>query len=228
MNARARTRVIGLSAVLAILAVAAVVFFLFNGSSLSLTVDRLYNSENRYVGETIQLSGAVASGSWDRTANPMVFNAFDEESDSGNEITVIFEGVPPANFGDGTGVIVTGVVEEGHVIRSSQMVTVCPSRYETSDNTLPVYALFDMESEMDMTGIPVRVSARVVDGTIGLPTDAIRLVVHDIEDPTVELPVYGTFGLADTITDGTPVVLTGHLNDDGTFEAEVVANIADS
>jgi len=228
MNARARTRVIGLSAVLVILAVAALVFFLFNGSSLSLTVDRLYNSENRYVGETIQLSGTVASGSWDRTANPMVFKAFDEESDSGHEVTVIFEGVPPANFGDGTGIIVTGMVEEGHVIRSSQMVTVCPSRYETSDNTLPVYALFDMESELDMSGIPVRVSARVVNGSITPPGEDIRLTVHDIENPTIEMPVRFSGGLADTVQDGTPVVLTGHLNEDGTFDAEVVANIADS
>ncbi|MCL2438058.1 MAG: cytochrome c maturation protein CcmE [Coriobacteriia bacterium] len=227
-SSRARNRLIGISAVLSIVVVAAVVFFFFNGTSLSLTVDRLYESSDRYVGETVQLSGTVVAGSWDRQSNPMVFKVFDEESGSEAEVTAVFEGVPPANFGDGTGVIITGVIEEDKTIVSSQMLTVCPSRYETNDNTLPVYALFDMDEGMDMTGIPVRVSARVVDGSITPPGEEIRLTVHDIENPSIQIPVKFSGGLADTVTDGTPVVLTGHLDEDGNFIAEIVANIADS
>jgi len=219
---------IGISAVLSIVVIAAVVFFFFNGTSLSLDVDRLYDSADRYVGETVQLSGTVVAGSWDRQSEPMTFRVFNEDSDSAAEITTIFEGVPPPNFGDGTGVIITGVVGADRTITSGQMLTVCPSRYETDDNTLPVAGLFDMDSDMDMTGIPVRISARVVNGSITPPGEDIRLTVHDIEDPSIELPVKFSGGLAETVEDGTPVVLTGHLDEDGNFAADVVANIADS
>ncbi|MCL2746327.1 MAG: cytochrome c maturation protein CcmE, partial [Coriobacteriia bacterium] len=85
-SSRARNRLIGISAVLSIVVVAAVVFFFFNGTSLSLTVDRLYESSDRYVGETVQLSGTVVAGSWDRQSNPMVFKVFDEESGSEAEV----------------------------------------------------------------------------------------------------------------------------------------------
>jgi cytochrome c-type biogenesis protein CcmE len=227
-SSRARNRLIGISSVLVIVVLATVVFFFFNGTSVSLTVDRLYDNYSSYVGETVQLSGTVVAGSWDRQSNPMVFSIFDEESNSTAEITTIFEGFPPANFGDGTGVIITGVVQEDNTIVSSQMLTVCPSRYETNDNTLPVYALFSMDDDMDMTDIPVRISARVVNGSITPPGEEIRFVVHDVEDPSIELPVKFSGGLAETVTDGTPVVLTGHLDADGAFNAEIVANIADS
>jgi len=226
MNSRARNRLIGISAVLVIVAVAGLAFLFFHGTSLSLDVDRLYNSENRYVGETIQLSGTVVAGSWDRQSNPMRFKVFNEDSGTDAEISVIYEGTPPANFGDGTGTIITGEVLQDNIVSSNHMVTTCPSRYDTSDNTVAVEALFD--GEMDMVDIPVRVSARVVNGSIAPPGTDIRLVVHDIEDPSIELPVIFTGGLADSIIDGVPVVLTGHLNADGAFEAELVANIADS
>jgi len=219
---------IGISAVLVIIAVALLAFFYFNGAAQSMDVDRLYNSGDKYVGDTIQLQGTVVSGSWDRQSNPMVFSVFNEDTDSNAEVAVVFNGVPPANFGDGTGAIITGVVQPDNSIVSNQMVTVCPSRYETSDNAISVYALLDPSSEMDMVDIPVRVSARVVAGSIAAPGEHIRLVVNDIEDPSIELPVVFTGGLADSVTDGTAVVLTGHLNADGTFEAEVVANIVDS
>jgi len=225
MNSRVRNRLIGISAVLVIVAIAGVAFMFFNGTSLSLSVERLYNSP-QYIGETVQLSGTVVAGSWDRQSNPMTFRVFNEDSDSDAEITAVFNGVPPANFGDGTGVIITGDITEENKIVSSQMVTVCPSRYETSDNAIPVADLFN--SEMNMTGIPVRVSARVVDGSIAEPGADIRLVVHDIENTGIELPVAFSGGLADSVMDGVPVVLTGTMNEDGVFEASVVANIADS
>ena len=227
MNTRARNRLIGVSVILVILVVAGFVFVINNGASLSLTVDKLHNSP-QYIGETIRISGTVVAGSWDRQENPMTFRIFDEDSDSGTEVTVIFDGHPPANFGDGTGVIIDGIVDSENTIKTTRMATVCPSRYETSDNTLPVAALFDESSDMDMAGIPVRVSARVVNGSIAPPGSEIRLVVHDIEDPSIEMPVIFAGGLADTIEDGTPVVLTGNLNADDVFEATIVANIADS
>ena len=226
MNNRVRNRLIGISAVLGIVAIAGLVFFFFNGTSLNLTVDRLYNSSQEYVGETIRIRGTVVSGSWDRQTNPMTFRIFDDTSDTEAEVLIVYEGLPPANFGDGTIAIIDGRVEEENIIVSHHMTTVCPSRYETSDDALPVYALFD--GEMNMVGIPVRVSARVVDGSITPPGTEVRFVVHDIVDENIEMPIIFSGGLADTIEDGTPVVLTGQLNEDGAFEAEVVAHIADS
>ena len=226
MNSRARNRLIGISAVLGIVVVSGLVFLFFNGTSLSLDVDRLYTSGNRYVGETVQLSGTVVAGSWDRQSNPMQFKVFNEDSGTDAEISVVYLGAPPANFGDGTGTIITGVVEGDNTIVSERMVTVCPSRYDTSDNAVSVADLFD--GDMDMTDIPVRVSARVVNDSITPPGTEVRLVVHDIENPSVELPVIYSGGLANSVSDGVAVVLTGHLNAEGAFEAEIVANIADS
>ena len=226
MNSRVRNRLIGISAVLSIVAVAGLVFFFFNGTSLSMSVDRLYNSPQEYVGETIRIRGTVVSGSWDRETNPMTFRIFDDASDSEAEVTIVYEGLPPANFGDGTIAIIDGRVEGENLVVSHHMTTVCPSRYETSDDALPVADLFDRYT--NMVGIPVRVSARVVDGSITPPGTEIRFTVHDIVDESIEMPIIYSGGLADSIVDGTPVVLTGQLNEDGAFEAEIVAHIADS
>jgi len=226
MNSRTRNRLIGISAVLAIVMVAVLVI-MFQGASLSLDVDRLYN-EDRYIGETIQVSGTVVAGSWDRESNPMRFRIFNEDSDTNAEIEIVFSGLPPANFGDGTQAIIRGLVEDTNLVTSTDMVTVCPSRYETDDNTLPVYALFDEDSDMNMVNVPVRISARVVPGSITPPGTDIRFHVMDIEYPEITMPVMYTGGLADTIVDETPVVITGTIDADGVFTAEIVAHIADS
>jgi len=209
------------------IAMVAVLAIMFQSASLSLDVDRLYNNDG-YIGETIQISGSVVAGSWDRESNPMRFRIFNEESDSNAEIEVVFSGLPPANFGDGTQAIITGLVEDTNLVTSTQMVTVCPSRYETDEDTLPVFALFDEDSTLDMVGVPVRVSARVVPGSITPPGTDIRFHVMDIEYSEVTMPVMFSGGLADSIVDETPVVIMGILGEDGVFTAETVAHIADS
>jgi len=226
MNSRARNRLIAISVVLATVLAAFLVFAYFTGSSLSLTVDRLYDSP-QYIGEDIQISGTVVAGSWDRQTTPMTFRVFDSDSDSEAEIKIIYNGLPPSNFGDGTEAIITGRVEAENTVVSSQMITVCPSRYETNVDTLAVSELFVEDSDFDMVNIPVRISARVVEGSIAPPGSPIRLVVHDIEDPSIELPVMYTKGLADTVEGGTPLVLTGHLTETGAFDAAEIAHISE-
>jgi len=226
MNKRARNRLIAISVVSVVVIVAAAVFWFIPNASLSLTVDDLYDSPE-YIGETVQLAGTVVAGSWDRQSSPMTFKVFDDDTDSTAEINIVFNGLPPSNFGDGTEAIITGRVESGNTIVSNQMVTVCPSRYETSVDTLAVSDLFDRYSDMDMTGIPVRVSARVVEGSITAPGSSIRLTVHDVADPSIEMPVMYTKGIPDSITGGTPIVLTGHMTESGAFDAADIANISD-
>ncbi|MCL2680392.1 MAG: cytochrome c maturation protein CcmE [Coriobacteriia bacterium] len=222
MNSRARNRLIAISVVLAIVAASALIFFLYTGSALSITVDKLYDSPE-YIGESVQIRGTVVAGSWDRQTNPMTFRIFDDSSDSNAEITIIYSGLTPANFGDGTEAIITGRVEANNVVVSGEMTTVCPSRYETNVDTLAVSELFDGDS--DMTDIPVRVSARVVAGSITPPGSTIRLVVHDIADPSIEMSVRYSKGIPDTIDDGVPVILTGKLTANGVFDASDIANI---
>ena len=221
MNSRARNRLIGISAILIILIGAALVYFFNFGAAHNLTVSEIYGNEE-FIGKTIKVSGVVVGGSWDKNTNPMTFKLADVDDDgTGPQISIVYSGQIPATFGDGVEAIITGELQAGNIVKSNDMITKCPSKYESSDDAYGVAQL--REKQDTMVDIPVRVSGVIKAGSIVPPGGAVRFVMVDKDDPSVELNVRFDEGIPEEISDGSTVVVTGELDTNHAFNATVVA-----
>jgi len=152
MNKRARNRLIGVTVI--ILGIAAAVFFGSGAGtgSYSKSVSDAVNDPS-LVGKRIKVSGSVIAGSWDKKTNPMKFKIRSEGKDSGPELAVVYSGAAPNTFGNDTVAIVTGTLESGGVIKADDMITKCPSKYQSGTGAIQLAELLKSEPK----GQPVKV-----------------------------------------------------------------------
>ncbi len=220
MNKRARTRLIGVTAII-LIAVAAI--FLAGGNKTAAYYKTVAEAaeDSKLVGERVKVGGAVVNGSWDKKSNPMTFTIRDEgdEEGSGPTVKVVYNGAVPSTFGDGVVAIVTGDLSKDQVIEADEMITKCPSKYESAEGAMPVSDVKD-----GMTMEKVTVAGVVKNGSVVPPGGDVRFVVAEAADGSGEhINVKWEGALPDGLADGSDVVLTGKLNGDRTFEASDVA-----
>ncbi|MCL2025146.1 MAG: cytochrome c maturation protein CcmE [Coriobacteriia bacterium] len=224
MNKRARNRLIGITAIILLLILAIVFTLSSQEGAFSKTVSEVVHEE---VGTRVKVTGVVVAGSWDRRTNPMRFEIRDEEDATGTGpvLAVVFEGTTvPSTFGDGVTAIVTGYITEDGSIRADEMITKCPSKYESAQDAYTVAQL--KEKADQMVDIPVKVAGYVKNGQVNPPGSAVRLVLVDERGATTELnvaiPVEVQVPSA-AENDDTRLVITGALDDNGLFVAVEVA-----
>lgn len=223
MNKRARTRLIGVTAII-LLAVAAVVASgAFGGSTAYSRTVQDVSEDKSLVGERVKVSGTVVSGSWDQKQNPMTFIIRDEEdkTESGPTLKVVFNGAVPSTFGDGVVAIVTGELDDKGTVKSSDMITKCPSKYESSKGAMPIGDLVGKGDEM--VGTTVKVAGFVKNGSIVPPGGEARFIATSETSGGEEVMVVWEGALPAGMVDGSKVVLTGAIEDDGRFVATEVA-----
>ena len=218
MNKRARNRLIGVTAIILVAAAAIMAAAAGGGGAYSRTVsDVAGNTE--MAGERIKVSGEVVAGSWDRKANPMRFEIRDEKAKPGAAIIKVeYSGGVPSTFGDGVVAVVTGdLSDDATLIVSDDMITKCPSKYESATTALTVAALRKAK-----VGVPTKVTGVVVPGSIGDATGAVRFKITD-EGGSDELSVGYVGALPAGMNDGMAVVIGGELGSDGIYTATDVA-----
>jgi len=223
MNKRARNRLIGITAIMLIAIVAIIATVGLRGGTASNVTVKQATSDKKNIGKRIKVGGVVVTGSWDKKTNPMTFKIRDEadSSGTGTQITVIYSGTAPSTFGDGVTAIVTGEFDANNTIKAGEMITKCPSKYESSTGS---YTVKDLKARADtMKNIPVKVSGKVKAGTIVAPGGAVRFTVLNATGGTDEINIAFEGALPNGMKDGSTVVLTGELNDTGAFEATNVA-----
>lgn len=218
MNKRARNRLIGVTAII-LLAVAAI-FLSQQGSSSSKTVSDVAGDKS-LIGKRVKVSGAVVAGSWDDKADPMTFE-IREESDTegtGSVVKVLYSGTVPSTFGDGVTAIVTGKVNEDGAIESAEMITKCPSKYESATGAMSVGAIKAGGTLKD-----VALTGFVKAGSVGSVGQNPRFVLTGSEDGSgEEFGVEWDGGIPDGLVDGSQVVIQGDVKTDGTIVATEVA-----
>lgn len=223
MNKRARNRLIGITAII-LISIAAIFFAMQsqNVAAYNLTVqEALENPEN--VGKRIKVGGVVVTGSWDKKTNPMTFEIRDEadEAGTGKIMTVVYSGAAPSTFGDGVTAIVTGELGENSTLQAGEMITKCPSKYESATGA---YEVTMLKAKSDaMVGIPVKVAGIVKSGSIVPPGGAVRFIILNAEGASDELNIAYEGALPDGMKDGSEVVITGSLDEAGAFVATDVA-----
>ncbi len=215
MNKRAKIRLIGVTAIILISVVAIVAGVGAGDGSYARTVSEVTDNPD-LVGERVRVTGTVIPGSWDRRSNPMRFDIRDEGATDGPQISVVYHGSVPSTFGDEIGAIITGVVNEDGVLESDDMITKCPSKYESATGALTVADLF-AEGE-GVIGKSVKATGFVVDGSIQPPGGPVRFTIAD-EDGSPSLDVFYDGALPEGMFDGSQVVLGGLLDEEGVFDA---------
>jgi len=86
----------------------------------------------------------------------------------------------------------------------------------------PVELMQKVEADPTFRDVGVRVSGQVVPGSYYRGEGGQLLhhfIIHDLEDPSVLIPVEYGDALTDTFADDVEVVLEGRLRDDGVFVA---------
>ena len=105
---------------------------------------------------------------------------------------------------------------------ASELVTKCPSKYESATDALSVSRL--LEYGDDIVDTTVKLAGVVGEGTLtAAGSGEPRFVVADSQDATLQVPVEFDGALPDAIVDGTSVVITGSLSGSGSFVATDVA-----
>jgi cytochrome c-type biogenesis protein CcmE len=217
MNTRARNRLIGVTAIILILAAVVLVTVLPSGAAASSAVKDIATN-SALVGQRVKVTGVVVAGSWDKKTNPMVFKIRAEGSTSGPEVQVIYDGSAPNTFGNDTVAILTGTVDKLGVVKANDMLTRCPSKYQTKSDAATIAAL--LASPPDS---PIRVTGFLKPGTLKDASAADRFTIAAAADGTgASVPVAFAGSMPAGTKDGVDLVVFGKL-ENGVLVATEVA-----
>lgn len=170
----------------------------------------------------IQVTGNVAENSFDIEGDVLTFRIYDPDADPAatHLLDVRYDGGVSATFGNDVTAICTGKKTAEGVLNCSELVTKCPSKYENAEGSLTITDLLGYGNAV--LDKPVKVSGVVKKGTLG-SVDAAQRFVLASEDGAVELPVKYDGALSDDVGEGSALVLTGSLGENGAFTATAVA-----
>jgi cytochrome c-type biogenesis protein CcmE len=225
LNKRARMRLIGVTSVLLIAIVGFAIYF-GNRSDQGAVYANVSNiaKDNSFVGKRVRVGGSVVPGSWNKQSNPMRFT-IREESDktgTGPTLKVVYTGTVPNTFGDGVVAIVTGTLDKNGTVAATEMITKCPSKYESAQGAIPVAEIGLGKSLVGQKDL--KTTGYVKPGSIQDATSAQRFVLAEKADGTgATLTVIYGGALPSGMKDGAQVVITGTLATGGKFTATGVA-----
>lgn len=218
MNKAAQKRLTLMGLIIVVVAILLFVVLGSGGAATALSVAQAASGD--YDGKKVQVSGEVVADSFEPQGSRAVFTISSADDPSAT-LRVAYGGAMPATFGNGVTTICTGRIE-GALLECSELVTKCPSKYESAEGALTVAMLMDhAEAYVDNE---VKVAGYVTHGTLADGTADVRFVLNS-QDRTVDVVYDGI--LPDGIAGGSAVVLTGALDGSGAFVATDVALDAD-
>ena len=211
MNKKAKRRLVVTGGIVAIAMLVIVAIAGSGGAASSLTVADLLSGD--YAGKKVQVTGSVVDDSIETDGTAVRFAITPEEGDGSETVDVVYEGALPATFGSGVVAICTGTVDDSHVLKCTEMVTKCPSKYESAEGSLTVRGLIDQADTMMFEDTKV---CGYIQGEVNDASADYRFV---IESQGATLKVVYDGGLDEQVADGVAVVVSGHLDYDGIFVA---------
>ena len=222
MNTKTKRRLVVVTGVIVV--VLAIVLAVVGSGGAAKTVSVADALSGSYDSDRIQVSGNVVDNSFATEDNVLTFDIYAPEGDASQTLRVRYEGAASSTFGNGVTAICTGKLSTSNGVElvASELVTKCPSKYESATDALTVARLTEYgESIVDTT---VKLAGTVVEGTLtAAGTGEPRFMVADAGDASVRVPVEFDGALPESIVDGTSVVITGSLSDAGSFVATDVA-----
>lgn len=211
--AKRRLTLVGL-----IVVVVAVVLFVVLGSGSNAKAMSVQDAASgHYEGKKVQVSGAIVDDSYVTEGLNTTFSISDEE-DPGQTLAVSYQGALPATFGNGVIAICTGTLSGGR-LDASEMVTKCPSKYESAEGALTVDLL--LKNISTYAGADVKLAGYITQDSLADATADVRFNLNS-QGSSIDVEYPGA--LPDGATDGSAVVVSGALSSDGSrFVATDVA-----
>lgn len=225
MNSKMKRRLIVVTGVIVV--VLAIVLAVVGSGSAAKTISVKDALEGNNAGERVQVSGNVVDNSFATTNGVLTFDIYDPDGgDPAQKLHVSYDGAASSTFGNGVTAICTGKIvdgESGPELSCSELVTKCPSKYESATDALTVAKLLDYGDSMINT--TVKLKGAIKDGTLtsAAASGEPRFVILDTNGDEREIKVDFDGALPDGIAEGTSVVLTGSLEANGSFAATDVA-----
>lgn len=219
MNKKAKRRLIVVGGIIVIAMLVIVAVAGSGGAASSLSISDVLSGD--YEGKKVQVTGSVVADSVSAKGSTAEFKIQPEDGDASQQLAVSYSGALPATFGTGVVAICTGTVTNG-TLEASEMVTKCPSKYESAEGSLTVKGLKDQASTL--TGADVKVCGYVRGQINGADAD----YRFTIESQGEKMNVVYDGGLDDNIKDGTALVIAGQLDSDGNFHASEQPSIDSS
>jgi len=169
----------------------------------------------------VQVSGQVVTDSYYVEGTTLNFAIFDPEGNPKDHLQVVYEGGISATFGNQVTAICTGLINNDGILQCTELVTKCPSKYETATDALTVSQLLNYGATVE--GKPLKITGAVKPGSLTSAVQAgERLILID-EASGAEVPIVFANALPDTLKDNSTLVITGTLNQNGQFEATDIA-----
>ena len=220
MNNRARNRLMGVTAIIIVIAAAVFASGAVGGTAYSKSVKEIA-SDKTLVDKRVRVTGTVVAGSWDKKTNPMVFKLREEGATGGPEIKVVYSGAAPNTFGNDTVAIVTGTLLADGSIKADDMITKCPSKYSTNTGAETLDAL--LANKTAMVGKPVRLTGFLKAGTLKDAGAAERFTLLGTSEGGTSVGVKFEGSMPSGTKDGVELVLGGSLDSSGVFDATSVS-----
>ncbi len=218
MNAKMKKRMIAVSGVIVIVLILVLAFV--GGNTAATTMSIAEAAENPQAGQKVQVSGNVVQDSFSTSNDVLTFKIYDPEGDPATQLEVRYDGAASSTFGNDVTAICTGKINAAGVLECSELVTKCPSKYENADSALTVEQLLGYGESV--YGKVVKVAGSVGAGSLKAAGQGDRFILVDTEAGD-SVPVVFEGALSDEVAEGSTVVLTGSLGDDGKFAATDVA-----
>ena len=224
MNSKMKRRLIVVTGVIVVVLAIVLAVVGSGGAAKSVTVKDALESQS--AGERIQVTGNVVDNSFSTVDGVLSFDIYDPDGgDPAQKLHVNYDGAASSTFGNGVTAICTGKLEttdSGVQLACSELVTKCPSKYESATDALGVQKLLDYGDSMINT--TVKITGKVAAGTLtaASQTDE-RFSLADSDDSSVTLGVVYAGAIPDGVAEGSEVVVTGSLSAAGTFVATDVA-----
>ena len=233
MNAATKKRLIIVT--IAIVMVLAVILAVVGGGSAAKAISLEEAASGEFNDQRIQVSGNVMPNSYSTNTDSVEFTIYqaptEEEEQAGTNkvevdksvtLKVYYEGGVSATFGNDVTAICTGKIGDDGVLRCNELVTKCPSKYESATEALEVARMLEYgDSILDK---PVKVHGTVVPGTQRAAGSDERFQLADLKDSSVTVGVAFDGALSEeAIVDGAKLVLTGSMDKQGVFNATNVA-----
>ena len=219
MNAKAKQRLIVVTGIIVVLL--AIVLAVVGGGASAKAISIAEAASGDYANQRVEVSGSVVHNSFSTTDDVLTFTIYDPEDET-STVQVRYEGGVSATFGNDVTAICTGKMDEAGVLQCSELVTKCPSKYESGTEALSVERYLGYGQQiLDTT---VKVKGVVQTGSQNAAGNGDRFALGDTDDASDVIGVMFDGALSDeTVADGATVVVTGNSADDGKFHATHVA-----
>lgn len=217
MNTRMKRRLIAVSGIIVVVLI--VILAVVGGNTAAKNISVAEAAQGSYTGQKVQVSGKVVPKSYATEDNVLAFEIYDPE-DASSTIMVDYRGSASSTFGNDVTAICTGYMQDDNVLECSELVTKCPSKYESGTDALSIERLLGYGS--DMIGTTVKLSGQVAADTLAPAGGLFRFVLVDPQSGD-KLAIRYDGALSDAVQDGSTVVITGSLENDECFTATNVA-----